>query len=67
MFSRHSSLAAHTALSGVMLLRNLVDYDISEAKPVSALVSLVLPQCPPDLSLVEGMSHLGLTWVVEIG
>ncbi|KAL1409912.1 cell agglutination protein Mam3 [Vanrija albida] len=42
---------------GVMLLRNLVQYDVNEAKPVSELVTLVLPQCPPDLSLVEAMNY----------
>jgi metal transporter CNNM len=37
-----------------MLLRNLVAYDHSNPKPVAALVTQALPQCPPDLSLVEG-------------
>lgn len=37
-----------------MLIRALVGYDVSEPQPVSAFVHQALPQCPPDLSLVEG-------------
>jgi hypothetical protein len=37
-----------------MLLRALVGYDTAKPQPVASLVTQALPQCPPDLSLVEG-------------
>ncbi|BEI83717.1 hypothetical protein CcaverHIS002_0403210 [Cutaneotrichosporon cavernicola] len=42
---------------GVMPLRALVGYDSAEEKTARALVSQPLPQCPPDLSLVEAMNY----------
>lgn len=41
-----------------MLIRALVGYDVSDPKPVSSFVHQTLPQCPPDLSLVEGKLSL---------
>ena len=35
-------------------LRALVEYDPTDLKPASALITQVLPQCPPDLNLLEG-------------
>jgi hypothetical protein len=43
--------------SGVMLLRALVGYDLAEESTVRSLVTQTLPQCPPDLSLVEAMNY----------
>lgn len=40
--------------SGCLTIRNLVGYDCSDLRPVSSLMSQVLPQCPPDLTLIEG-------------
>jgi metal transporter CNNM len=42
---------------GVMLLRALVGYDLAEESTVRSLVTQTLPQCPPDLSLVEAMNY----------
>lgn len=40
--------------SGCLTIRALVEYDPTDLKPVSYLMSQVLPQCPPDLPLLEG-------------
>jgi len=37
-------------------IRALVGYDTSDLKPASALVVQALPQCPPDLPLLEAMA-----------
>jgi metal transporter CNNM len=42
--------------SGCLTIRGLVGYDASDLQPVSALATQMLPQCPPDLTLIEGMS-----------
>jgi len=40
-------------------IRALVGYDPSDLFPASRFITQVLPQCPPDLTLVEGrLSHL---------
>jgi hypothetical protein len=41
-------------VSGCLTIRNLVGYDSSDLRPVSSLMSQILPQCPPDLTLIEG-------------
>jgi metal transporter CNNM len=41
-------------ISGCMTIRALVEYDPTDLKPASTLVTQVLPQCPPDLPLLEG-------------
>ena len=35
-------------------LRALVEYDPSDLQPASSLVSQILPQCPPDLTMLDG-------------
>ncbi|CAK9787094.1 unnamed protein product [Cutaneotrichosporon oleaginosum] len=42
---------------GVLLLRALVGYDLVEKRTVRSLTTQALPQCPPDLSLVEAMNY----------
>ncbi|GMK58942.1 hypothetical protein CspeluHIS016_0603840 [Cutaneotrichosporon spelunceum] len=42
---------------GIMPLRALVRYDLADEKAVRAFVTQALPQCPPDLSLVEAMNY----------
>lgn len=32
-------------------------YDTSDLKPASALIAQGLPQCPPDLPLLEAMAY----------
>jgi metal transporter CNNM len=39
-----------------MTIRALVEYDPTDLKPASTLVTQVLPQCSPDLPLLEGES-----------
>jgi metal transporter CNNM len=41
---------------GCLTIRNLVGYDCTDLKPVSSIMSQMLPQCPPDLTLIEGAS-----------
>ncbi|WWC67714.1 uncharacterized protein I206_101626 [Kwoniella pini CBS 10737] len=43
--------------SGCMTLRSLVSYDPTDLHPASRLISQVLPQCPPDLPLLEAMAY----------
>ncbi|ORX34416.1 hypothetical protein BD324DRAFT_635793 [Kockovaella imperatae] len=45
------------AFIGCLTLRALVGYDSSDLKPASALVTQPLPQCPPDLPLLEAMAY----------
>jgi metal transporter CNNM len=44
-----------------MLTRALIGYDAAEERPVSQLITQPLPQCPTDLSLVEGKLPRGHT------
>jgi hypothetical protein len=37
-----------------MTIRALVEYDPSDLKRASVLVNQALPQCPPDLPLLDG-------------
>ncbi|WVQ84079.1 hypothetical protein IAT38_006224 [Cryptococcus sp. DSM 104549] len=45
------------AFIGFTTIRALVGYDPTDLLPASSLVTQALPQCPPDLSLIEAMSY----------
>ncbi|ORY27814.1 hypothetical protein BCR39DRAFT_537401, partial [Naematelia encephala] len=45
------------AYIGFLTIRDLVFYDPTDLRPVSSLISNPLPQCPPDLPLLEAMSY----------
>ncbi|OCF37506.1 hypothetical protein I316_00631 [Kwoniella heveanensis BCC8398] len=42
---------------GCLTLRRLVEYDPTDLLPASVLVAQVLPQCQPDLPLLEAMAY----------
>ncbi|OCF42314.1 hypothetical protein I317_03817 [Kwoniella heveanensis CBS 569] len=42
---------------GCLTLRRLVEYDPTDLLPASKLVAQVLPQCQPDLPLLEAMAY----------
>ncbi|RSH90330.1 hypothetical protein EHS25_001664 [Saitozyma podzolica] len=48
---------APNAFIGCMTIRALVEYDPTDLKPASTLVTQVLPQCPPDLPLLEALAY----------
>ncbi|KAK4687870.1 metal transporter CNNM, partial [Tremellales sp. Uapishka_1] len=43
--------------SKAFLIRGLVGYDPTDLRPASTLITQILPQCPPDLSLLEAMAY----------
>nr|XP_018265702.1 uncharacterized protein I303_02074 [Kwoniella dejecticola CBS 10117]OBR87860.1 hypothetical protein I303_02074 [Kwoniella dejecticola CBS 10117] len=43
--------------AGCLTLRSLISYDPTDLHPASRLISQVLPQCPPDLPLLEAMAY----------
>lgn len=51
--SRHDMLVVRLTCR----IRALVGYDTSDLKSASALVTQALPQCPPDLPLLEAMAY----------
>ncbi|KAK1926456.1 hypothetical protein DB88DRAFT_481900 [Papiliotrema laurentii] len=54
----HSRIPVYEPSSpGAYIIRSLVGYDTSDLKPASVFVSQALPQCPPDLPLLEAMTY----------
>ncbi|WVQ97880.1 hypothetical protein IAU59_004996 [Kwoniella sp. CBS 9459] len=47
---------------GTYILRRLVEYDPTDLLPASKLVSQVLPQCQPDLPLLEGSDDVAMAY-----
>ncbi|RXK37609.1 hypothetical protein M231_05151 [Tremella mesenterica] len=51
---------------GYMTIRSLVEYDPTDLHPISTLVERVLPQCPPDLSLLDGYFQMGRSHILLV-
>ncbi|WWC87121.1 uncharacterized protein L201_002007 [Kwoniella dendrophila CBS 6074] len=47
----------NSTFCGCMTLRALVSYDPTDLLPASRLIAQVLPQCSPDLPLLEAMAY----------
>ncbi|KAK6903962.1 hypothetical protein I203_107473 [Kwoniella mangroviensis CBS 8507] len=53
----YSRIPVYDARTSTYTLRSLVSYDPTDLHPASRLVSQVLPQCSPDLPLLEAMAY----------
>ncbi|WRT64991.1 uncharacterized protein IL334_001932 [Kwoniella shivajii] len=53
----YSRIPVYSPRSSTYTLRRLVSYDPTDLSPASKLVSQVLPQCSPDLPLLEAMAY----------
>jgi hypothetical protein len=52
------------SLRGCLTIRALVEYDPTDLQPISTLVTQALPQCTPDLPLLEGTFISDQTWYI---
>ncbi|WWD00346.1 hypothetical protein V866_007258 [Kwoniella sp. B9012] len=53
----YSRIPVYDTRTSTYTLRSLVSYDPTDLHPASSLVSQVLPQCSPDLPLLEAMAY----------